>query len=94
MFEILWDIPDEQGDRENSIKTLPVVLGYSLTKKILIFANLLTLTLSRTNIPKFISLIILFFLLATKKNTDKKYYHIIVFFISLVYLVSGFLLFK
>ena len=93
LFEILWDLPDREGDRLSGVKTIPVLIGFKNTKTLLIIMNVLLLVFLASYKAKSIVFVILLFLLSINKDTPKRYYHLIIFAASLIYLLYGILLF-
>lgn len=89
IFEILWDLPDTQGDKQENINTFPVFFGFNTTKKIILILIIIAFLFENTIFNKIICLILFIFTLHISKNTKKEIFHM---FILLITLFLGILL--
>lgn len=83
LIEIIWDIPDVQGDSRTGIKTLPVIIGVKKTKIIIgtLLAGLCFIA-PKTFIPFTIPTLLFFTL--TKDTTQKEYYRYYLVILTLI----------
>ncbi len=88
IFEIIWDIPDEQGDKVSNIKTLPTVLGQKITKGILIgilsFFFLITDSLQN----KIACIVFILFIINVKEEAPKFTYHLFLTILTIAVVVT------
>jgi 4-hydroxybenzoate polyprenyltransferase len=92
-FEILWDIPDRMGDKNNNVKTLPVFLGVKYAKYIVIIILSGVFILANFIVFKTVILTIIIFTLLFAKENTKAPYHILLYILSSVYLLYSIYLF-
>ena len=92
IIEVIWDIPDKNGDKLAHIKTLPTVFGNKRTKIILVTCLFILTVLSSTTRNTILYLAILIFVLCLPKNINKdflqKYLYLFCLLVTLLYLVS------
>lgn len=91
MFEIIWDMPDEESDRHAGTKTLPVVLGFEKTRVIVLcYIGALLYFIPKLEIKLFlvgISLVVLY----VQKTTRKHTYHICLVCLAVLLLFFNFI---
>lgn len=92
VFEILWDMPDWEGDRAAGVCTLPVYIGFFYTKITLEILLLGLFIVSNTITSKIASVVLFIFVLWVTKYTQKHTYHVFLFFFSIVITCLYFLL--
>lgn len=88
IFEIIWDLPDYEGDKASGVHTLPVSIGFLYTKVVLVtlVGSLFFGSYSLTN--KLASLTLLLFIVWVSKDTKKYVYH--VFLLLFVCIVTSY----
>ncbi len=84
LIEILWDMPDIQGDKKENIKTIPVYLGFRNTKILLFLFILLIFFYINTPLIKLICLLLLLFIINISKSTKKITYHCFIFILTII----------
>jgi 4-hydroxybenzoate polyprenyltransferase len=87
LIEILWDMPDIQGDRLAGTKTLPSVIGFSKTKYFI--AALMVFVFFLSSIAgKIVSLTCLLFLIFVTEKTEKIFYNYLLVVMSIILLLA------
>lgn len=89
-FEIFWDLPDAEGDRLAGVRTLPVVIGFSLTKVLLFSTMVIFFFFAPTLATKIFSLLFGAALVVVSSESTKQLYHwIVVVFLVFILLFHG-----
>lgn len=91
IVEILWDMPDILGDKREEIKTLPVVLGFKITKIIISFLLVFFFLFTDSSLNKTICLILFIFTLHVSEKTKKSVYHYLIFFLTIILYLNYFI---
>jgi 4-hydroxybenzoate polyprenyltransferase len=85
IFEIFWDLPDRLGDRKVRVYTLPSVLGFRLSKMLLLVFLPALLIYTNSFPTKLLFLIMILFVANADETTPKKNYHLVVVFFALFF---------
>ncbi len=93
IFEIIWDLPDKDGDKLAHIQTLPAVLGFVYTQTILAILICLYFFYTNSIQNKLFCLCIFIFLLFIKKETRKYIYHYFLFILTITVAFAYFIQF-
>jgi 4-hydroxybenzoate polyprenyltransferase len=93
LFEVLWDIPDREGDISAGVKTIPNIFGWTVVKFVLTtsFFLLAVLSVSQSIFTTLISLVISIFIINMRPNSVKQAYHILVLVLAFAYAFELFL---
>lgn len=74
-FEMLWDIPDRDGDARYGIRTLPVLIGSHRTRFLIAFMLALAFILTASRLNKVMLLALISFVLLVPGKASKLHYH-------------------
>ena len=89
-FEVFWDLPDIEGDRLAGVRTLPVVMGFSLTRALLFLVMTVFFFFAPTFATKIFSLLFGAALMVVSSETTKQFYHwILATFLVFIFLFHG-----
>lgn len=84
IIEIIWDLPDINGDKEAKINTLPAIFGFKKAKIIILILLTLMFLFFSTFLNKILCLFLFIFVLNVTQNTHKKTYHYLIFLMTLI----------
>lgn len=91
-FEVIWDLPDREGDMHSGVKTLPIAIGLRYTRLIICAFLAIVFLLAVSRLNKIMCFALLLFILFVPEKSRKITYHYFLCLLATITIIVYFLL--